>query len=93
MAFDIDYSNDAERQIKQLSARDQKIVLDAIEDQLRHEPARPTRNRKKLRDNPLAQWELRVFYDIMEADVTVAVIAIAEKRGNKYFIEGKEYPL
>lgn len=98
MAFDIEFSDDAERQLKQLSARDQRIIVDAIDDQLRHQPDHPTRNRKRLRENPLAAWELRVgrfrvFYDILEGEVIVAVIAIAEKVGNKFLIEGKEQKL
>ena len=97
-AFEIEFTDVAERQLKQLAARDQRIVLDAVDEQLRHEPDRPTRNRKPLRDNPLAQWELRVrkfrvLYDILKSEVIVAIIAIAEKRGDKYLIEGEEFPL
>lgn len=35
----------------------------------------------------------RVFYDILEEEVIVAVIAIAEKVGNKFLIDGKEQEL
>lgn len=54
MAFDIEFSEHAERQLKQLSARDQRIIVDAIDNQLRCQPDHPTRNRKRLRENPLA---------------------------------------
>ncbi|MBI1832830.1 MAG: type II toxin-antitoxin system RelE/ParE family toxin [Planctomycetes bacterium] len=98
MPFDVDFSRDAERQLKQLSARDQRIILDAIDEQLRHQPDHPTRNRKLLRENPFARWELRVrqyrvLYDILEMEVIVAIIAIAEKTGSQYLIEGREFPL
>src|SRR6266705_2284833 len=98
MAFDIEFSDDAERQLKQLSARNQRIILDAIDKQLRFRPDHPTRNRKRLRENPLATWELRVglfrvLYDILEDEVIVAIVAIAEKQGNQFHIDGKEYPL
>ncbi len=60
MAYQIMFSADAERQLHQLTARDRTIVLDTIELQLTHEPVLPTRARKLLRENPLADWELRV---------------------------------
>jgi mRNA-degrading endonuclease RelE of RelBE toxin-antitoxin system len=70
-----------------------------IEKQLIYEPLVETRNRKLMRPNPLAPWELRigdlrVFYDVGadEAD-TVRILAVGEKRGNKLFIAGKEIML
>ena len=71
-------------------------MLDAIKVQLRSEPLRETRNRKQLRPNPLAPWELRVgslrvFYEVdtREPDL-VNVLAIAIKKGNRLIIAGKE---
>jgi len=67
-----------------------------LEVQLRDEPLRETRNRKLLRPNPMAAWELRVgplriFYEVdaEEADV-VNVLAIGIKTGNRLFIAGEE---
>lgn len=81
-----------------MSARDRKTVLAAIEDQLQHQPNVVTRNRKRLRNNPLATWELRVqkyrvLYDVEEEAVKVLVVAIAVKDGSRFMIEGEEYPL
>jgi hypothetical protein len=44
-------------------------VVDTVERQLTDQPQTPTRNRKRLRPNPIAPWELRigdlrVFYDV-----------------------------
>lgn len=96
MAFRIQFTESAEGHFAELSARQQVIVLDAVKVQLRHEPVRETRNRKPLRPNPLAPWELRVgflriFYelDALEADL-VNVLAIGIKRGNKLIVSGKE---
>jgi mRNA-degrading endonuclease RelE of RelBE toxin-antitoxin system len=58
--FEIRFSQDAERHLKGFSARDQRIIVGEVEQQLRHQPTVPTRNRKLLRPNPLATWELRV---------------------------------
>ena len=56
-----------------------------------------TRNRKRLRPNPIAPWELRVremrvFYEVDEPGV-VTVLAIGMKRGNRLYIEGEEVEL
>src|SRR5262245_1242285 len=96
--YKIEFSSDAKRHLRQSQARDQRIILDAIEGQLSNQPTVPTRNRKQLRPNSLAEWELRVqefrvFYNVEEEQITVAVVAIAVKEGNKFLIEGKEYKL
>lgn len=73
--------------------------MDAIEKQLGEEPLVETRNRKPLRPNPLAPWELRigelrVFYDVSSnADPAVQILAIGVKRCNKLFIAGEEVSL
>jgi mRNA-degrading endonuclease RelE of RelBE toxin-antitoxin system len=86
----------AEEHLGHLTARQKAIVLDAMGKQLPHEPLRETRNRKPLRPNPLAPWELRVgalrvFYEVdgREPDV-VNVLAIGIKRGNHLFVAGLE---
>jgi mRNA-degrading endonuclease RelE of RelBE toxin-antitoxin system len=96
--FEIRFSEDAERHLKGFSARDRRIIVAAVEEQLAHQPHVPTRNRKQLRPNALAAWELRVqqfrvLYNVDQDIVTVFVIAIAVKEGNKFIIEGEEYPL
>ena len=96
--FEIQFAEDAERHLKGFAARDRGIILQSIEEQLTYQPTVPTRNRKQLRTNPLATWELRiqefrVLYHVDEEIVTVFVVAIAVKEGNKFIIEGEEYPL
>lgn len=46
--------------LRGLSARDQRTILDTVDEQLRHEPDSPTRRRKPLRPNALAAWELQI---------------------------------
>jgi mRNA-degrading endonuclease RelE of RelBE toxin-antitoxin system len=98
MRYEIEFTEQAERHLSRLSARDRAVVLDAIEQQLRHQPTVPTRNRKELRPNPLAPWELRVgsfrvFYDVDGERVIVLIVAIGAKEHNVLRIEGKEYRL
>jgi mRNA-degrading endonuclease RelE of RelBE toxin-antitoxin system len=96
--FEIRFSEDAERHLKAFSVRNRRIILQAIEEQLTHQPTVSTRNRKQLGENPLATWELRVhefrvLYSVAQETVTVLIVAIAVKQGNKFIIEGEEYPL
>lgn len=78
-----------------LTARQQRIVLNAVDRQLMHEPTVETRNRKPMRPNPLAPWELRignlrVYYDVeVEPEFVVYVRAVGLKLRNWVRI-GKE---
>ena len=99
MAYRIHFTKSAEEHFADLTARQQAIVLNAIKVQLRHEPTRETRNRKPLRPNPLAPWELRigflrVFYEVdaLGSDL-VNILAIGIKKGNQLFVSGKEIHL
>jgi len=73
------------------------MIIAGVETQLAHEPLVDTRNRKRLRANPIAPWELRVgdirvFYEVDEPGV-VTVLAIGTKRGNRLCINGEEIEL
>jgi mRNA-degrading endonuclease RelE of RelBE toxin-antitoxin system len=80
MAFGIEFMPTAWEHLKRFSAHNQGILLDAIEQQLHHQPDQKTRHRKPLRPNSLADWELRVgnlfFYEILSKQNVVNVIAI-----------------
>ena len=97
--YRIRFAQSAEDQFADLTARHRAMVRDAIRTQLRSEPFRQTRQRKPLRPNPLAPWELRVgtlrvFYeeDRDEARL-VNILAIGLKRRNRLLIAGKEIQL
>ncbi|MBD2773561.1 type II toxin-antitoxin system RelE/ParE family toxin [Iningainema sp. BLCCT55] len=80
--------------LRALTARQQRIVLAAITEQLSNEPTVPTRNRKQMRPNPLALWELRVgdlrvYYDIDEEELVVDIRAVGVKEGNQVLIGGE----
>ena len=99
MAYTIIFAESVNEQLKKLTARQRAVVLDEIETQLLHEPLVETRNRKKLRPNPIAPWELRigklrVFFDVKHTDLKeVHVLAIGIKERNKVVIAGREIPL
>ena len=62
------------------------------------EPTTETRNRKRLRPNELAEWEVRisafrVFYAVDQENKLVRIEAVGYKKGSQLFIRGKEYKL
>jgi mRNA-degrading endonuclease RelE of RelBE toxin-antitoxin system len=96
--YRIDFTTEAAEDLASFRTFDQRRVVAEIETQLSHEPTRETRNRKRLRPNPLAEWELRVevfrvFYDFLPDDQIVKVVAIGYKEGNVLFIHGEEFEL
>jgi len=60
MAFAITITEDAERQLRSLSAREQRIVEGTVQAKLGEDPATPTHAIKRLRPNPFCSVELRM---------------------------------
>jgi mRNA interferase RelE/StbE len=94
MPFNITITEDAERQLRGLEARAQRIVEDAVFAKLTNDPTTATRSVKRLRPNPFAEFELRVgtwrvLYNVEEA--TVVVLLVGRKDGNKLIVEGVEF--
>ena len=58
--YEIRFTPEAIDDLKSLRQSEQKEVLDGTDTQLKHEPTVETRNRKRLRPNDLAEWELRL---------------------------------
>lgn len=85
MTYLIEFTPEAVEHLAQLTAGQKASVLDAIEVQLKHEPTVETRNRKRMRPNPLAPWELRVgsarvYYEaVVEPRAVVTIRAISTK--------------
>jgi mRNA-degrading endonuclease RelE of RelBE toxin-antitoxin system len=94
----IEFTEDAVEDLGQLCKFDQVRVVQAVETQLSHEPTKQTRNRKRLRPNRLAKWELRVdnfrvFYDVQLDEQVVKTVAIGEKLGSDLWIRGEKFEL
>lgn len=97
--FRIEYSQEAVGHLRALTACEQATVLDTVEEQLLHDPNVETRNRKPLRPNSVAPWELRignvrVYYDFsVDPEPVVFVQAIGVKSHNRVIIGGEEIEL
>ena len=65
---------------------------------MRYEPIVETRNRKPMRPNPIADWELRigqfrVLYNVSESILVVDVRRIGKKERSVYFFRGQQEDL
>ena len=95
MPYCIEYSPEAEGHLRALTARQRAVVLDTVDELLAHQPTVETRNRKPMRPNPIAPWELRigdlrVYYDVEdEPEPVVCVRAVGVKDRNTVRIGGK----
>jgi mRNA-degrading endonuclease RelE of RelBE toxin-antitoxin system len=108
MAATINYSPEAMDHLAALPKNDQVTVVDQVHRMLADQPTLPSRKRKALRPNDIAQWELRlgelrVFYDVTIAvktegettqeQSTVTIKAIGKKTHNELWIGGKKVKL
>lgn len=99
MAYEIEFAESVADQLRVLTAAERARVLDAVARQLSHAPLAETRNRKPLRPNPIAPWELRigslrVFYEVVpDAPGTVRVLAVGRKERSILRIGGREIKL
>lgn len=99
MSYTIEFAESVKQHLKSLTSRERSVVFESIEEQLLYEPLIETRNRKKLRPNPIAPWELRigsirVFYEVVaEYPEIVRILAVGKKEGNTLFIGRQDIEL
>lgn len=99
MVYTIEFAESVKNQLRGLTARRRTAIFKAVDRKLVHEPMTETKNRKPLRPNPIAPWELRigdlrVFYEVAaDEPETVRILAVGQKKGNTLFIAGKEIKL
>ena len=99
MVHTIEFAKSVKAYLQVLTTRQRSSIFEAIEHQLTNEPLAETRNRKPLRPNPIAPWELRVgtlrvFYDVSEGPpAVVRILAVGVKERNVLRIGGEEIQL
>ena len=97
--YAIELTREADEHLAALATPERKRVLDSLERRLGHEPTVETRNRKRLRPNPVAPWELRighlrVYFDVEdEPRLVVRILAVGVKVRNRVRIGGDEVEL
>ncbi len=96
--YGIEFTPEAFEDLKSFRKFEQNEIIEGLETQLRYEATVETRNRKKLRPNEVAEWELRigqfrVFYNVEEEVLIVSIEAVGFKIGNLLFIRGEKREL
>ena len=95
MPYAVKYSPETVEHMEALTARQRTNVLDGVDEQLSDQPAVETKNRKPMRANALAPWELRigdlrVYYEVQEMpEPEVQIRAIGVKERNQVRIANK----
>jgi hypothetical protein len=94
--YRIEYTEEARQHLRGLTASERSLVVDEIDAQLKHQPGTRTRNRKPMRLNQVAEWELRdrhlrAYYRIREEpEPIVCIRAIGVKVRSQVLIDGEE---
>jgi mRNA-degrading endonuclease RelE of RelBE toxin-antitoxin system len=96
MAWRIVITDEADAQLRALPVRDQRIVEAAVAARLREQPTIPTKAIRRLRSNPLAEFELRVrgfrvLYNVEQDSSEVVLLVVGRKVGNKLIVGGEEF--
>lgn len=97
--FEVRFAECVTEHLDALTRAERVRVLAAVTRQLVHEPLVETRNRKPLRPNPVAPWELRVgalrvFYEVAsDTSNVVNVLAVGKKYRSLLRIGGREIKL
>ena len=94
MPFKISITEDADRQLRSLPVREQRVLEAAILSRLEHQPTTLTKAIERLRPTPFAEFELRAgdlraLYNV-EGD-EVVILVVGRKIGNKLIVEGEEF--
>ena len=99
MAYEVRFADDVKGHLRALTIPERSAALEAIELHLLYEPLVETRNRKPLRPNPIAPWELRVgklrvFYEVVPGEPSlVRILAAGKKDRNILRVAGREMTL
>lgn len=98
IVFEIEFTDQAIEDLQWFKKYEQNVIIDGIEVNLLYEPTIETRNRKPLRQNNTAEWELRlgeyrVLYNVDQLVRIVSIERVAAKPGNKYMFQGEEREL
>ena len=96
--YHIAVTEEAKADLSYYTAFQRKTMVAAMRAQLTGSLAAETRNQKRLRDNPVARWELRsghyrIFYEVDETAGQVTIVAVGHKDHNRLFIRGQEVQL
>jgi mRNA-degrading endonuclease RelE of RelBE toxin-antitoxin system len=84
MPFRLRLATEVKEHIDALTARQRSIAFDGIRRHLSEHPLEESRNRKRMRRDSVAEWELRlgdlrIYYDVDVQEGTVRILAVGVK--------------
>src|SRR5437868_4891727 len=97
--FELIYAPEVRVHLEFIERKHWSLIREKIEEQLRFDPDKETRNRKPLRKAPVdGRWEIRfgpgnairVFYEIDVESQRVSILAVGQKKNERLYIAGKE---
>jgi len=96
MSWSIEILPSATKDLMHFEKADRVTVAANIDRRLRQDPTVETRNLKRLRPNPFADYELRVgrfrvLYRVEPEDRRIVILLVGEKIGNRLIAGGKEF--
>ena len=94
MPYNVTITAEAETHLQSLTVRERRIVEHAVLTRLRDQPTTPTRAIKRLRPNPLVEFELRigdlrVLYNVEGTEVVLLVVG--RKVGSRLVVKGEDF--
>jgi mRNA-degrading endonuclease RelE of RelBE toxin-antitoxin system len=97
MPFEVIFSPSAEIDLDYYRVSEQRVIVDGVKLHLVVDADKESKRRKRLDENQLASWELRledhqVFYEIAD-DTYVRIIAVGHKKHNDLFIRVEKVQL
>ncbi len=97
MAWTVTLKESVIKDLRWFGRKDGRLLLDTAVERLTADPLTETRHLKRLRPNPVAQRELRLFgkYRVLfnvdtGADV-ITIVLVGEKRGDSLLVQGEEF--
>lgn len=97
MAWTVALKESVLKDLRWFGRKNARALLAEAVKHLERNPLAETKNLKTLRPNPVAERELRVFgkfrvlFNVDEAEETVTVVLVGEKRGNSLLVQGEEF--
>lgn len=83
--------------LRALGSTQGRAVLKAATERLGSDPLTTTRHLKKLRPNPVADRQLRLFgrhrvlFVVDKVERIVTILLVGEKRGNSLYVQGERF--
>ena len=97
MAWEVELKESVIEDLRWFGSKIGRWLFQVAIEKLEADPLAETKAMKTLRENPVAERELpisakyRVLFNVNDESATVTVVVVGEKKGDRLFVQGKEY--